>query len=156
MTAADVYAEAVLAAVAGLRRFIDDPDPRRSLTACVVLMRLECARVRHGRPVAGVARTPTGRRPPRHAAVTPPTQGRRRTGDTARRADEDPTGRPADTIPEDDPTRSSDLGVRPRAEELRRADRPPETVRRLTRPGPACRTGDSLPGGTHRRTSSRT
>src|SRR5437764_455177 len=53
--AADVYAEAILAAVAGLRRFITDPDPDRALTACIELMHLECARLRHARPVAGTA-----------------------------------------------------------------------------------------------------
>src|SRR5437762_6176572 len=57
MTAADaheLWADAVLHAVGTLRRLMDDPDRDRALTACVEVMKLECARVRHGRPIAGI------------------------------------------------------------------------------------------------------
>ena len=51
--AAREYADAVMHAVRTLRRHLDDPDPARSMAACVEMMNLECTRIRHGRHVAG-------------------------------------------------------------------------------------------------------
>ena len=53
MTAAEEYADAVMLAVRTLCRHMTDPDPARSMAACVEMMNLECTRMRHGRKVAG-------------------------------------------------------------------------------------------------------
>jgi hypothetical protein len=54
MTAADDYAEAILAAVARLRQALNDPDEQRSLAAAHTLARLECCRLHRRRALAGV------------------------------------------------------------------------------------------------------
>src|SRR5581483_12314301 len=49
----DEYVDTVLCAIRTLRRHMHDPDAWVSATACLAVIRLEAARIRHRRAIAG-------------------------------------------------------------------------------------------------------